>query len=151
VGSDDQELRHLVRRYRVTWEARSELAASGSSVSPVGHVVELNATPEHASHPPIPGCPQCGEVADALERLAQAVVPAATAASLNEIHVRRGRIQIDPAHDSRPELSATITILRADGANSPAAEVQHRVAEVTGRLRSLGAQERQWQEGAASK
>jgi hypothetical protein len=77
----------------------------------------------------------------------QAVVPAATAASLNEIHVRRGRIQIDPAHDSRPELSATITILRADGANSPAADVQHRVAEVTGRLRSIGAQERQWQEG----
>jgi hypothetical protein len=52
--------------------------------------------------------------------------------------------QIGTAHDSRPEVTATVTVLHGDGggANRPLdADERRRLGEIVGRLRDFGAQE----------
>jgi hypothetical protein len=89
-------------------------------------------------------------VSDALEQIAGSLVPKEDASAVREIHVGRGRLQIDPGHDSRPELSATITLLGGEGKNQPIETSQlERRDRILERLRSLGAQERQWRDEKA--
>jgi hypothetical protein len=164
-GADETELRRIVHRHRVTWETRPEIGVISGSATPVGHIVELMATPDHPAHSrsserasdrpsqrasqPMGACPECAGVTDALERLARAVLPD-DARSSYEIHSDRGRVQIDPAHDSRPELSTTITILHGDGANrQPEAPENGRRDEVLKRLRALGVPEKHWPDDTA--
>jgi hypothetical protein len=63
--------------------------------------------------------------------------------------VGRGERQIGTAHDARPEVSATVSVLHRDGSGAnraPDDEQQKRLAAIVGRLRELGAQEGHWNE-----
>jgi hypothetical protein len=143
----DPELRDIVQRYRVTWETRPEMAANGRSVSPIGYLIELNAVPDHPEHPEAIACPGCRAVEDALERLTHALAPGEV------VHVDREARQIGTAHDARPEVSATVSVLHRDGggANRPPDEAQQkRLSEIVGRLRDLGAQQGHWNERASA-
>jgi hypothetical protein len=141
----DSELRDLVLRYHVTWQTRPEMASNGHSVSPIGYVVELNAVPDHGPHESDVACPECHVVEDALERLANSV------GFPDVVHVGRGTREFGSAHNGRPEMSATVTVLHRDGggANRPADPEEHkRLEALVGRLRSLGAQEGHWADEA---
>ena len=147
--ASEQELRELVRRYRVIWDTRPEMAQTpgDNSVTPVGYVVELGATPDHPEHPLLPDCAECRSVTQALERLAQVVSSNGAQSAPVEVHVGRDRVQIDPSHESRPELAATITIVPAGPANRPLdADRKERLAEIVRRLRELGVQEQRWRD-----
>jgi hypothetical protein len=142
----DAQLEDFVRRYKVTWATRPEMGANGRSVAPIGYLIELNAIPDHPDHAEMIACPDCGAVEDALERLVHAIAPGEVT------HVGRGERQIGTAHDTRPEVSATVSVLHSDGggANRPPDEAQQkRLAEIVGRLRDLGAQEGHWNEQRA--
>jgi hypothetical protein len=143
----DSELRSLVRRYRVTWETRPELASNGHSVSPIGYVVELSAVPDHPDHESSIACPECRVVEDALERLTHSIAPSEV------VHVGRGARQFGLAHDARTEVSATVTVLHRDGggANRPPDRAeQERLGALLARLRELGAQERHWRDESSA-
>jgi hypothetical protein len=141
----DSELRDLVQRYHVTWETRPEMASNGHSVSPIGYVIELSAVPDHGPHESDVACPDCHLVEDGLERLVNSIgLP-------DVVHVGRGTRKFGSAHNGRPEMSATVTVLHRDGggANRPAdPEEQQRLGALVERLRSLGAQEGHWAGGA---
>jgi hypothetical protein len=147
MTEEDGELRDLVRRYHVTWETRPEMACNGRSVSPIGYVIELNAVPDHPDHEDPIDCPECVAVEDALERLTAAVAPS------ESVHVGRGTVQFGRAHDGRPEVSASVTVLHQDGggANRPIDKAeQGRLGTLVGRLRALGAQEGHWHNGSGA-
>ena len=91
-------LRDLVRKFRVTWETRSEMAPRGRSIGPVGYLVELTAVPDDTEHETGP----CLECEEALAKLVDAVAPSEVR------HVERGGKQIGSAHDGRPEVTATV-------------------------------------------
>jgi hypothetical protein len=159
-GASEAELRELVRRYRVTLETRPEMGGANSTTA-VGFIVELSATTEHAEDPSSPQCAECSQMAGALDRLARAAVapdvrtasrtsPAQTAPeeqSTAGIQVGRGRLQVDPGHDARREMSAAITVLHSGDVNQPVGPAQRqRLAEIVERLRVLGIPERRWRD-----
>jgi hypothetical protein len=137
----DPELKDLVRRYRVTWQTRPEMAAKDRSVAPIGFLIELNAITDHPEHAELIACPECHAVEDALGRLTHALAPEEVT------HVGRGERQLGTAHDHCPEVSATVTVLHRDGGGAnrpPDEEMRKRLAEIVHRLRDLGAQEGHW-------
>ncbi len=144
----DGDLRQLVRRYRVTWETRPELAPRGRSVAPIGYAIELCAVPDHPGHDDMIACPECSAVEDGLEQLIGAVAPSEV------VHVGRGARQLGTAHDMSPEVTGTVTVLHRDGGGAnrpPDDDERKRLAQIVARLRDLGAQERHWRdEGAAA-
>ncbi len=145
VNSEELELQELVRRYRVTWEARPELAVQGGALVPIGFVVQLSATHDHPVHRPSPGCPECAPLVDALKRIAHAVLPRGEHASWYDVHVSAGVIQYDPAHGNRPEVSATISILHRGQITRPPDECERAcLKEIRTRLTAIGAREGRW-------
>lgn len=142
----DGDLRQLVQRYRVTWETRPELAPKGRSVAPIGYVIELCAVPAPSGHDETLACPECRAVEDALEQLMAAVAPSEV------VHVGRGTRQLGTAHDKKPEMTGTVTVLHRDGGGAnrpPDDDERKRLAQIVDRLRDLGAQERHWRDQRA--
>jgi hypothetical protein len=134
----DSGLRELVRRFRVTWETRPEMAPRGRSVAPIGYLVELTAVPERTEGAELTACSECEA---ALARVIDAVAPSEV------LHVDRGGKQLGSAHDGRPEVTATVTVLHRDGGGAnrpPDADEQARLAGILHRLRELGAQQGHW-------
>jgi hypothetical protein len=147
---NDIELRELVRRHGVIWETHPELALCDGALAPIGFDVELSATGDHPAHPLSAGCPECAPVEAALRRIALAVLPRGEHASWYDVHVSDA-VQIDPAHGSRAELSATIAILHIGTVNRPTDECERAcLALVRARLVALGAQQGCWVEPRAS-
>jgi hypothetical protein len=145
--SDDGELRELVRRYRMVWGSHPELAVRDRALVPIGFDVELSATYDHPAHPPMPGCPECAPVLEALRRVAYAALPRGEHASWYEVHVSNA-MGFDPRHGRRPELTATIAIMhRGDVSGGPPDDCQRACLDETrARLVALGAQEGRWAE-----
>jgi hypothetical protein len=147
MTTSESELRELVRRYRVTWEARSEMGPSGRSVAPIGYVVELNAVGDDPQHAKMMTPPETHEVEEALEKIASAV------AETEISHVNRGTWQLGTGHGTRPEVTATVTVLHHDGGNDNRprdAQEHERLEALLGRIRALGAQERHWRDGGGA-
>ncbi len=142
---DDQaELREIVRRHRMTWESRPELAASGDSLMPIGFRVELTAVHDHPAHPPSPGCPECMPVMDALHRVSLAVLPRGEHASWYDVHVGTG-FEMDSRRRGLPQLTASIEILHRGEVNRPPDECERAcLAEIRGRLAALGVRQGTW-------
>lgn len=142
------ELQELVRRHRVTWESRQELAVQGGELMPIGFTVELNAVHDHPAHPPSPGCPECAPVRAALLRICQAVLPRGEHASWYDVHVGTG-LGMNPRRGDALELSATIEILHRGTINRPPDECERAcLAEIRGHLAALGVQHARWVETA---
>jgi hypothetical protein len=120
------------------------MAPRGRSIGPVGYLVELTAVPDDTEHETGP----CLECEEALAKLVDAVAPSEVR------HVERGGKQIGSAHDGRPEVTATVTVLHRDGggANRPPDSEEHaRLEDIVGRLRDLGAQERHWRDDCGAR
>ena len=110
-------------------------------------MVELNGITDHAEHEGALACPECRAVEDALDRVAHEVAPGEV------IHVGRGTVQLGTAHEGRPEVLATVTVIHRDGggANRPPGDDERaRLEEILERLRGLGVQERHWRDEAGA-
>ena len=109
MDASNDGLRDLVRKFRVTWDTRFEMALRGRSVAPIGYLLELAAVPDETEHETFP----CLECEDALAQLVDAVAPSEVR------HVERGAKQLGSAHDGRPEVMATVTVLDIATAAAP--------------------------------
>jgi hypothetical protein len=148
VSTPDNELRELVRRYRVTWEMGPEMGPNARSVAPIGYVVELSAIPDDPAEATLIAAPKSDAVEDALSKIAGAV------AGAEVVHVGRGTWQLGTTHDARAEVTATVTVLHHDAKrdNRPQDPAeQERAAALVERLRALGAQEHHWRGDDANK
>ena len=91
------------------------------------------------------------ELRNALEAIVAFVLPHEERGSVYDVHVHHSRIQYVGRRGNRPEVTATIQVLHADGANRPVDPVEERgLHEITARLGELGASEGAWSEGAWS-
>jgi hypothetical protein len=116
------------------------MASRGRSVAPIGYVVELAAVPERSEGTELTASSECEE---ALARVLDAVAPSEV------LHVERGGKQLGSAHDGRPEVMATVTVLHRDGGGinrPPDADEQARLTGILERLRELGAQRGHWRD-----
>jgi hypothetical protein len=144
------KLRDLVRRHRVTWESRPELADCNGELMPIGFTVELSAIHDHPAHPPFPGCPECAPVRTALRRICMSVLPRGDHASWYDVHVGTA-FESDPRRGEFPQLSATIEILHCGTVNRPSDDCERACFdEIQGRLIELGAQHGTWVETRAA-
>ena len=131
-------LEELVRTYEIRWRSGPERAVVNGNLRPIGLTLELTATHPDAHVTPTPGRPQCGPVIEALQRVADAVVPRDHRRSFFEVSVL-------PSHhvltrSGSPEMTAMITILHQNGINEPIDACQERcLAEMSAKLEELGA------------
>jgi hypothetical protein len=91
--------------------------------------------------------PETHEIEEALEKIASAV------AETEISHVNRGTWQLGSGHGTRPEVTATVTVLHHDGGNDNRprdAQEHERLEALLGRIRALGAQERHWRDGGGA-
>ncbi|MGH7271245.1 MAG: hypothetical protein ACREJX_03820 [Polyangiaceae bacterium] len=134
----DPALRDLVREYDIRWQGGREQAVVDGRLRTIGLKLELSAIHPHPAHAPEPGCPECGPVVRALERVADAVLPKDERRSSYEVSVPLAR-HVIPRRGG-PEMTATITILHRDNVNDPVDACEERcLADMTSALEGLGA------------
>jgi hypothetical protein len=137
---DLPELRDLVQQHQIRWRAAPESAVVDGDLRPIGLKLELSAIHSHPHHPPVPGCPECKPVVDALDRVIEAVLPTGHRRSFYEVHVPTSALAYGPA--GRPEIAASITILHNEGISDPIDECEKRcLADVIAALKRIGARE----------
>jgi hypothetical protein len=118
------------------------MGVKGRSIAPIGYLIELNGVTEHPEHAASIDCPDCRSVEDALTYLVHDIAPGEVT------HVARGAVQLGSAHDGRPEVSATVSVIHRGGhANRPPGDDERaRLSAIVDRLRALGAQEKHWRD-----
>jgi hypothetical protein len=138
-----------VQNHRICWESRPEYAVVEEDTREVGFVIELAATHEQPHRAPVAGCPECELPLRALEAVVAFVLPKGQRDSIYDVDVRYGAINYAPRRGNRPEVSATIRILHADGADRPVDRCEERCRqEIIRKLREIGAREGTWSSGA---
>ena len=142
--SETEGLRELVGKYLLSWSTTPERAVVDDELRPIGRNLILCATHGKTTHEPMPGCPECAPVVDALDRVAHFILPTEPRSSHYEVHVQPAKIQYSHAHPGVAEMTAVITILHNKGINDPIDACEDRcLADMTAKLRELGAHERQ--------
>jgi hypothetical protein len=142
-------LRELVRRHQVCWESRPEYASAEDGPRPVGFVIEITATHDRPHRPPVSGCPECEPALRAIEAIVAFVLPRGRRDSIYDVHVRHGALEYAPRRGNRPEVSATIHVLHAEGADRPVDPCEERCRhEIVHKLGELGACEGAWSPAA---
>lgn len=142
---DLARLREMVRRHQVCWDSRPERAVVGETLLPVGFIVEITATHDHPARQPLSGCPACAAPLRALEAIVAFVLPQGRRDSVYDVQVRWGSLQYAHRRGNRPEVTAMIHVLHAEGANRPVDPCEERcLHEITDRLKELGAAEGTW-------
>ena len=135
---DTEGLRSLVREHRIRYQTAAEKAVVEGGLRAIGLRLELSAVHAHPSHPPMPGCPECGPVIAALKRVVDAVVPKDHRPSNYEVSVPPASLRYN-SH-GEPEIIASVTILHDEGINDPVDACETRcLAEMVSRLKDLGA------------
>ena len=131
-------LRELVRTYDIRWEAGYERAVVDGQLRTIGLTLDLTAIHPPSHEAPMPGCPQCKPVANALRRVAEAVLPKEHRRSFYEVSVASGHHVL--TRSGSPEMTATITILHEQGINDPVDACEERCrSEMIAKLEDLGA------------
>ena len=144
ITSETEELRQLVEKYALCWSATLERAVIHDELHPIGRNLVLRATHGKTTHEPTPGCDECPPVVDALGRVARFILPTEARLSHYEVHIPPATIQFSHAHPGVAEMTAVITILHNEGINQPIDACEDRcLADMTSKLRELGARERQ--------
>jgi len=138
--ADMDALRELVAEHAMSWKVTHEEAVVDGELQPIGFKVELSAVHSHPRHEPSPGCAECRPVIVALERVIGAALPHDARRSRYDVFVPPAKLAYDPGLPA--EITATITILHNEGINDPIDECERRcLADITSRLRALGARE----------
>jgi hypothetical protein len=145
-------LAELVQRFRVCWEAWPEFELLGHEKRQIGFVLELHGTHEPGVKHPLPGCPHCLRVFDALRTIADWILPREKRPSRYEIESYVPVISYSPARGNRDDVTLTIRILHREGYERPVDACEARcLKEMEARLKELGASEKQWVERKAAR
>jgi hypothetical protein len=146
---EQDELRELVLRYRVTYDIRPAHTALPDRLLTIGYDVELLGTHPPGSRVLAPGCPLCVEVWRALRRIALAVLPSDThRISRYELEPFDRALHMDMgARDHREDVVLPVEVRHKEGYNEPADVCEERcLHEITADLRALGVQSGRWRE-----
>lgn len=134
------ELRALVERYRVCWEAFPEWSRVASERRQSGLVIELYGTHEESGARPSAGCRRCIPVLQALLSIADFVAEDING-TLAAIRAHSG-IEYATERGGRPDVVVSLTLTAPEGHAST--ESQAALNLLRRRLSGLGVSERAW-------
>ncbi len=133
-------LREHVERFQVCWESRPEYLYVRGEKRQIGFVLELAGTHEPGVQHPEPGCEHCQRVFAALRDIAEWILPRETRLSQYDIGPYQQAIRYSSAHQKRPDIILTISIIHRKDFEQPVDECQSRcLKEIEQRLIGLGA------------
>ena len=145
-GEVAAELKELVQRFRVCWEASSEDTYLEGEKRQIGFSLELIGTHEPEIKHPDPGCEHCRRVYSALKRIADWIMPKEERPTVYEIEPYRQAISYSHARHDRPDVTLTIRIVHRSDFDRPVDDCELRcLEEMKQSLKRLGVSERQWQ------
>ena len=147
AGEALAELKELVQRFRVCWEASPECTYQVGEKRKVGFSLELIGTHEPEVKHPDPGCEHCRRVFSALKRIASWIMPKEERPTVYEIDPYRQAISYSHARHDRPDVTLTIRIVHRSDFDRPADDCEVRcLNEMKQHLKDLGACEREWEQ-----
>ena len=146
-SNEDKErnIRALVERFRVCWEVWPEYMIVRGEKRQIGYVLEISGTHEPGVEHPTPGCEHCVRVYNALQTIAEHIIPQERRPSRHDIGIFDAAIHYSRKRRERPDISLTIRILHRTGFEQPVDECENKcLNEMKAHLRELGAFEGRW-------
>lgn len=142
---DVDELRELVRRHKVYWEARPEpILDEKGEVVKTGFQLGLRGTFDHPDHPIVAGNPECAEVYRDLRRIAESILPADAGDSF---HISEFDNSLDYTPSSgRKDVEVTIRIRDWESADWIDDDETRSLRQLERQLEDLGSPEGRWRE-----
>jgi len=146
VDGEFDQLRKLVRKYKVCWEVWPEyhIDREGKRIQ-IGFELNLIGSHDHSEKILEPGCPECMKIYEDLSRIAHWIIPQVEGDILYEIGIFDASIHYSSQRRFRPEIILTVKILHKEGFDRPtdASEVQS-LKEMEEKLERLGARKGNW-------
>ena len=138
-------LLELVRRYHVCWETWPELLLADNRQRQVGFELELSGTLNAGQHPIWPEESECQRIFEALNAVAEFILPPEGRPSMYEITPYEHALHYSAARGYRPDVTLSVKILHRHGFDQPVDDCEVRcLGEMKERLKQLGACERKW-------
>lgn len=144
--ADSGDLKKLVQRFKVCWEALPDYYYVKGQKRQIGFVLVLAGTHEAGVEHPEPGCQHCHDVRRALQTIASWVIPKERRDSDYDVPPYDQAIHYDPSRKFRPEVTLEIAIRHRSGFDRDVDACQVRcLNEMTRGLKELGAREGNWE------
>ena len=150
-NSAPQKLKEFVQRFQICWEALPDhyYVKKENSVNKemrqIGFTLELTGTHESGVEHPTPGCKHCHHVRQALQEIADWIIPKEIRDSDYEISAYNQGIQYTAVRKFRPEVSLRISIRHRSGFDREVDACEVRcLNEMIERLTEIGARKAQW-------
>jgi hypothetical protein len=148
AGNDNSvpsNLKELVQRFRICWEALPDRYYVNKELRQIGFQLELSGTHEEDVQHPQPGCEHCRKIWVALEAIADWILPRETRDSEYDIVPYDQSIHYDPLRRFRPDVSLRIWIRHRSGFDRPVDACEVRcLNEMTQHLKELGVRNGKW-------
>ena len=145
------ELRELVRQHRVVYEVSAAEEMVGDRRCKIGFDVTLSGTHGAEVHAPLPGCEQCVDVWDRLQRIAQAVLPAPGRQSVYLFRVFDRALHSSPVRMNRNDVELVIQIRHQRGFLEPVDRCEEEcLKDLLSALKQLGVPEAKWKESLST-
>lgn len=143
--NSSEDLKELVRRYRICYEVWPEYEMVGGQKSQIGLALELSGTHEPDIANPEAGCIHCRRIFAAMRDVAEAILPPEGRPSRYEQGPYDQSIHHSHARGDRPDVSLTVRILHREDFHKPLDDCQERcLEEMLRNLKNLGASEVRW-------
>ncbi len=146
TADGDKLLKELVVHHQVCLEVRPkyDIDQAGRREQ-VGYEIELSGIHYHPQRTPIPGCPECAVVQNALRRLALSALPTERRDSAYRLRVQDGSIGYSSLHRGRAEVSLIIDVVHRKDFHRPVDACEDFcLREIQDRLMKLGVQRGKW-------
>jgi len=144
-GSTPQKLKEFVERFQVCWEALPDYYPVKKELRQIGFQLELTGTHEQGVKHPLPGCQHCHDVRQALQGIADWIIPKEYRDSDYDIVPYDQSIHYDPKRKFRPEVSLRIWIRHRSGFDREVDACEmHCLNEMTQKLMEIGARKGKW-------
>ena len=141
-----EHLKGLVLKHQVCYEVWPEYLMVRTKKTQVGFSLELSGIHGHKSvGRPLPGCPQCQQVFEDLQVIAEWIQPREKRASQYEIQSFDRSLHKAPKREFRPEVALTLKILHRQGFDQSVDACEERcLTEMREKLAKLGVKEGVW-------
>ena len=154
AGNDNSapsNLKELVQRFRICWEALPDCYYVKKEKRQIGFTLELTGTHESGVEHPEPGCQHCRHVRQALREIADWIIPKESRDSDYDISGYDQSIQYTAVRKFRPDVSLRIWIRHRSGFDREVDACEVRcLGEMTQRLTEIGARKTQWESNSGA-
>lgn len=139
------QIKDLVRRFRVCWEVEPESTYVNHQLRKVGFSLQLFGTHPPGTEHVSPGCEHCIVVQTALKRIIHSILPKDERLSRYEVTIDSRSLSYSHERGDRPDVGAKIQILHRGAWDQPVDDCEERcLKDMEQALGELGACKGAW-------